>query len=66
MLPEPLDFQDNYLPISPAIGGLSGITAQQLAPPQHQLLGQNQGLQGPTDLRSMLLERFRQGFSGGY
>lgn len=65
MLPEPLDFSAQYLP-TPPMGGLSHITDTQLSPPQHQLLRGGEGVQGPTDLRSILLERFRQGFSGGY
>lgn len=66
MLPEPLDFGVEELPTPPIAGGIGHLTSSQLTSPQHQLLGQNQGLQGPTDLRSILLERFRQGFSGGY
>lgn len=63
MLPEPLDFTSDYLPLPP-LGGMSALNNAQLSPPQHQLLGQNQGLQSGPSLRDILLERFRSSFTG--
>lgn len=67
MLTEPLGLSTDYLPAPiPQVGGLGWINSAQLTPPQHQLQGRNEGLQGGVNLRDALLERLRASFGNSY
>lgn len=63
MLTEPLDFYYGDYESAPPDIGLAAINNAPLEA-QHQLQGARTDLNRGTDLRSILLQRFRAGFTG--